>query len=70
MPKRTRLQKLRSEQRTQAHSVEQKETVVSTIALDPHFKKDLLKSVALAALITMFEIGLYFVYYQRVWERR
>jgi len=70
MPKRSRLQKLRNEQRTQHHLVEQKQSTTPTVVLDPHFKKDLIKSVALAGLITLFEIGLYFVYYQRVWERR
>jgi len=70
MPKRTRLQKLRSEQRFQAHTGEQKNINAQTIVMNPHFKADLVKSVVLAIFITVFEIALYFVYYQRVWERR
>lgn len=70
MPKRTRLQKLRSEQRLHAHVSEQKNVIAQPIIMNPHFKTDLVKSIALAAFITLFEIALYFVYYQRVWERR
>lgn len=70
MPKRTRLQKLRSEERLHAHALEQKNVIAQPVVLNPHFKTDLTKSILLAVFITLFEIALYFVYYQRVWERR
>jgi hypothetical protein len=34
------------------------------------FGGNMLKSIVLAACVFMIEIALYFVYYQRVWERR
>jgi len=72
MPKKTRLQKLRNQIRIQEVS-----QAVQTVAIqndflsaDPAFKKDMIKSLFFAALITVFEIGLYFIYYLRVFERR
>ena len=72
MPKKTRLQKLRNQtkvndsvQAAQSPGAETKFLVV-----DPVFKKDLIKSIFFAVLITGFEIGLYFIYYLRVFERR
>lgn len=72
MPKKTRLQKLRNQERTIAH-----QQAVQTLAPDdvffsgdPAFKKDLIKSILFALAITGFEIALYFIYYLRLFERR
>jgi len=70
MPKRARIQKLRSQEKMKVRLAEQKKDISPVVALDPHFKTDLVKSILLAALIVLFEIALYYVYYQRVWERR
>lgn len=51
---------------THATAVVQNEFLV----VDPMFKKDLMKSILFAVFITAFEIGLYFIYYLRVFERR
>jgi len=72
MPKKTRLQKLRN----QARNLDQSAVVQALVkdevffSSDPVFKKDMIKSIFFAVLITAFEIGLYFIYYLRVWERR
>jgi len=72
MPKKTRIQKLRNQIK-----INDSPTGVQAInlqndffAVDPLFKKDLLKSILFAVCITGFEIALYFVYYLRVFERR
>jgi hypothetical protein len=72
MPKKTRLQKLRNQMRNtvQTAAIKIHETDDSFFAGDPMFKKDLLKSILFAVGITAFEIALYFIYYQRLFERR
>lgn len=72
MPKKTLAQKLRNQTkisgstRTPITGVMQNEF----LAVDPMFKKDLMKSIFFAVIITAFEIALYFIYYLRVFERR
>jgi len=72
MPKKTRLQKLRNQTRimksVQTASIGVLEN--DFLSADPVFKKDMLKSIFFAVLITGFEIALYFIYYLRVFERR
>jgi len=72
MPKKTRLQKLRNQMRNNTQTVAVQTHVVDDtfFAGDPMFKKDLLKSVGFAIVITGFEIALYFIYYLRLFERR
>jgi hypothetical protein len=72
MPKKTRLQKLRNEERNLDRS-QAVQTLIrdeTFFSANPQFKKDMVKSILFAMLITAFEIGLYFIYYLRVWERR
>ena len=72
MPKKTRIQKLRSQVKINESSVSVQTATLQNEFLsgDPMFKKDLLKSILFAVGITGFEIALYFVYYLRVFERR
>lgn len=72
MPKKTRLQKLRNQTRIIATSqaVQNGTSQSEVFSQDPYFKKDLMKSIFFAVFISVFEIGLYFVYYLRVFERR
>jgi len=72
MPKKTRLQKLRNQMRTD-HTFQPVQTAVMQndfLSVDPMFKKDMIKSVFFAIFITAFEIALYFIYYLHVFERR
>lgn len=75
MPKKTRLQKMRAAQHTSSAPASKDPSVrQDSIKADwdntKSIKSDMFKSIVLALLITVFEIALYFVYYQRVWERR
>ena len=72
MPKKTRLQKLRNEERNldRSQAVQTFVRDEAFFSANPQFKKDMVKSILFAILITAFEIGLYFIYYLRVWERR
>ncbi|MCX6730831.1 MAG: hypothetical protein NTZ55_03210 [Candidatus Roizmanbacteria bacterium] len=72
MPKKTMAQKLRNKTKMMGSSQTLATAVVQNefLVVDPMFKKDLLKSIVFAVLITAFEIGLYFIYYLRVFERR
>jgi hypothetical protein len=72
MPKKTMAQKLRNQTRIVGSSQTHATAVMQNefLTVDPMFKKDLLKSIFFAVLITAFEIALYFIYYLRVFERR
>jgi hypothetical protein len=72
MPKKTRLQKLKNQQKN-TEGFSSATTLAkddSFFVIDSAFRKDLVKSVLFAITITGFEIALYFIYYQRLFERR
>ena len=72
MPKKTRLQKLRNQMRSERSFQTVQTGVLQNEFLfeDTAFKKDMIKSIFFAVFITVFEIALYFIYYLRVSERR
>jgi hypothetical protein len=72
MPKKTRLHKLQNQLRTMKPSLVTQPKIGEDDFLkgDPSFKKDMMKSIFFAVLISVFEIALYFIYYLRVFERR
>ena len=72
MPKKTRLQKLQKKMRTTHQPLGAHTAVTESnwFQEDPHFKKDLAKSLFFAVSISLFEVVLYFIFYLKIFERR